>query len=261
MEAQENVAVIGAVSSKRNGLFVSGTIEGVPVSMLIDSGAAVTVISPNIYAKMPAQAKRGLSATKWRVRSASGDSLSVKGQVELELQTERSVWPLTALVADIQEDGILGLDYLGEAVIDCKKRTLSINNELTPLVEKPTSGPERKCFRIYLSETIELPERSEAWVKGNVGCKDQQEAVWLVESGNGENQIQVEDALTEQSEDGSVYLRVINNSDFPRKLRKGSKVAQCESVEVEPAGNIRMLVSDKAPMLKRMPDKHVQRCH
>ena len=88
MEGQENVAVVGAVSGNRNGLFVPGTIEGVPVGMLIDSGAAVTVIS-RIYAKMSAQVKKGLTATKWCVRSASGDNLSVEGRVELKLQTVR----------------------------------------------------------------------------------------------------------------------------------------------------------------------------
>ena len=106
METQENVAVVGAVSGNRNSLFVPGTIEGVPVSMLIDSGAAVTVISPRIYAKMSAQVKKRLTATKWCVRSAGGDNLSVEGQVELKLQTGQSAWPLTALVADIEEDGI-----------------------------------------------------------------------------------------------------------------------------------------------------------
>ena len=254
MEAQEKVAVVGAVSGNRNSLFVPGTIERVPVSMLIDSGAAVTVISPRIYAKMLAQVKKRLTATKWCVRSAGGDNLSVEGQVELKLQTSQSAWPLTALVADIEEDGILGMDCLGEAVIDCKQRTLSISNELILLVGEPMSGPERKCFRIHLNETIELSERSEAWVSGTVDCKNRQPALWLVESGENENQIQVEDALAEQDEDGVVYLRVMNNSDFPRKLRKGMKVAQCESVQEETAGNIRMMASDKTPRVKRMPD-------
>ena len=222
--------------------------------MLIDSGAAVTVISPRIYAKMSAQVKKGLTATKWCVRSASGDNLSVEGQVELKLQTGQSAWPLPALVADVEEDGILGMDCLGEAVIDCKQRTMSISNELIPLVGEPMSRPERKCFRIYLNETIELPQRSEAWVSGTVDCKNRQPALWLVESGENENQIQVEDAIAEQAEDGVVYLRVINNSDFPRKLRKGMKVAQCESVQEEAAGNIRMMDSNKAPRARRMPD-------
>ena len=127
MEAQENVTVVGAVSGNRNGLFLPGTIEGVPISMLIDSGAAVTVFSPRIYAKMSAQVKKRLTATKWCVRSAGGDNLSVEGQVELKLQTGQSAWPLTVLVADIEEDGILGMDCLGEAVIDYKQRTLSLS--------------------------------------------------------------------------------------------------------------------------------------
>ena len=235
MEAQEKVAVVSAVSGNRNGLFVPGTIEGVPVSMLIDSGAAVTVISPRIYAKMSAQVKKGLTATKWCVRSASGDNLSVEGQVELKLQTGQSAWPLTALVSDVEEDGILGMDCLSEAVIDCKQHTLSISNELIPLVGEPMSEPKRKCFRIHLNETIELPERSEAWVSGTVDCKNKQPALWLVESGENEHQIQVEDAIAEQAEDGVVYLRVMNSSDFPRKLRKVMKVAQCEAVQEETA--------------------------
>ena len=32
------------------------------------------------------------------------------------------------------------------------------------------------------------------------------------------------------------------------------KVAECESVQEEAAGNIRMMASDKAPRVKRMPD-------
>ena len=160
---------------------------------------------------MSVQEKKGLTATiKWCVRSASGDRthlsvcLSVEGQVELKLQTGQSAWPLTALVADVEGDGILGMDCLGEAVIDCKQRILPISNELIPLVGEPMSGPERKCFRIHLNETIEPPERSEAWVSGTVDCKNnqhnQQPALWLVESGENENQIQVEDALAEQAE-------------------------------------------------------------
>ena len=116
------------------------------------------------------------------------------------------------------------------------------------------SGPERKCFRIHINETIELPERSEAWVSETVDCKNRQPALWLVESRENENQIQVEDVLAEQAEDGVVYLRVMNNSYFPRKLKKGMKVAQCESVQAEAAVNIQMLASDKAPRAKRMPD-------
>ena len=53
------------------------------------------------------------------MRSASGDNLSVEGQVELKLQKGQSTWPFTALVADVEEDGILGMDCLGEAAIDC----------------------------------------------------------------------------------------------------------------------------------------------
>ena len=75
-----------------------------------------------------------------------------------------------------------------------------------------------------------------------------------MESGENDNQIQVEDALAEKAEDGLVYLRVMSNSDFPRKLRKGMKVAQCESVQEEAAGNIRIMASDKAPRVTRMPD-------
>ena len=50
-------------------------------------------------------------------------------------------------MTDIEEDGILGMYSLGEAVIDCKQRTLSIGNELIPLVGEPMPGTERKCFR------------------------------------------------------------------------------------------------------------------
>ena len=106
------------------------------------------------------------------------------------------------------------MDCLSEAVIDCKQRTLSISNELISLVGEPMSRPERKCFRIHLNETIELPERSEASVSGTVDCEHRQPALWLVESGENENQIQVEDALAEQAEDGVVYLRVMNNQFF-----------------------------------------------
>ena len=67
------------------------------------------------------------------------------------------------------------------------------------------------------------PGEKRGLVNGTVDCKNRQPALWLVESGENEDQIQIEDALAEQAEDGVVYLRVMNNSYFPRKLRKGMR--------------------------------------
>lgn len=162
-KAQENTIVVRTVNNIDEGLFVKGKIDEVPVSLLIDSGAAVTIIGPQVFERMHPSKKGMLRPTKWRVKAVNGESLPVRGQIELQLTTNNHKLPLTALLADIHEDGILGMDFLREAIIDCKERSLSLQDKHVPLFTKENLD-QRPHRRVYIQETIELQENSDAYV-------------------------------------------------------------------------------------------------
>ena len=227
-KAQENTIVVRTVNNIDEGLFVKGKIDEVPVSLLIDSGAAVTIIGPQVFERMHPSKKGMLRPTKWRVKAVNGESLPVRGQIELQLTTNNHKLPLTALLADIHEDGILGMDFLREAIIDCKERSLSLQDKHVPLFTKENLD-QRPHRRVYIQETIELQENSDAYVTATLE-EGSDAVVGIVGSCPSDANFAVEDAVVSIEAGNTVSLRLMNTSNLPIRLRKGTKIAHFEPV-------------------------------
>lgn len=223
--------------------------------MLVDTGAEVTVVSSRVYSQLPEHEKKKLRASKWRLRTASGSTLPVKGQMSLRLRTAQLAWPMTVLIAEIEEDGILGSDFLGEATIDYKRRILIIDGKDTPLLRDNTiSFEEKNCYRVYLDETVELPGRSEVWASCTIGSDSPQAGLWMIRPGDAAAPVKTEHALVEQAENGSLSLRMFNSSDIPVKMRKGTRVAECEPVEADAIRSVCVVQDQDKRSLKQLPE-------
>lgn len=127
---------VNRLNNIEQGLYLDGVIEGIPANLLVDSGASVTVISPRIFETVQAQSEKRLEPSKWQVKAASGALVAVRGQTSLQFRAGQHEWTLSALVADIEDDGILGMDFLREAIINCKEQTLSVDDVHVPLTNK-----------------------------------------------------------------------------------------------------------------------------
>ena len=109
-EPRDTVA-IGRQPRKGEGVYVEGTIQGVNGIFTIDTGAARTVISETVYNTIPAT-KRSLLTKSSSLIGADGRPLVELGTAEFSIQLGTVSFEKELVVAQIDDEVLLGLDIL-----------------------------------------------------------------------------------------------------------------------------------------------------
>ena len=91
------------------GMFINAKVNGVITNLLIDTGATVTLISAGFFKDMSNMPT--LSPSQGDILTANGESLKVASKTIIEIQSDNFKCLNEAVVADINVDGILGLDF------------------------------------------------------------------------------------------------------------------------------------------------------
>ena len=99
-------------SGDQLGLYISSKVEGVDVRFLVDTGSNITILSPAVIERISAPRRPVLEDVENRMIMADGSAKPFhgKGTFELEIEGRRvlqEVW-----VADIELEGILGMDFV-----------------------------------------------------------------------------------------------------------------------------------------------------
>ena len=147
--------------------FVCVTLCGKECDLLIDSGAAVTVISIKLWTKLPVSEKPELTSPNGTIKleAANNELIPVKGIATVNIHIGDQSFEWEVYVADIDDDGILGYDFL--YYHDCN---LSARQGLT------IGGRKVKCKingvpnvnKVTLAHNTTIPAYSECVVQGNV---------------------------------------------------------------------------------------------
>jgi hypothetical protein len=97
---------------------------------------------------------------------ADGKQLALEGKVDVQMQVGTHIFQVTALVAELQVEGILGLDVIKrfDMIIDTKHGSLTLQDEDIPITYEGKFG----CFRVVAQETFSIPPRSELVVPGRI---------------------------------------------------------------------------------------------
>lgn len=106
-----------------DSLTLPGKVNGERCSLLLDTGAAVSVASRRLV-KLPLQ--ESLASLK----TANGNSITVYGRVSLEIELGSWKAHREVLVADILDDFIVGLDLMKQLgmIVDLRKKTVRLGN-------------------------------------------------------------------------------------------------------------------------------------
>jgi predicted aspartyl protease len=152
-------------------MFVDVHMYDTNVKLLVDTGATVTMLSKASFEKMKSnndiQVQRTemevyddiqVQRTEMEVYVADSKQLTLEGKVDVEMQLGTRIFKVAALVADIQVDGILGLDVIKQfdMIIDTKHGSLTLQDEEIPLTYEGKFG----CFRVEAQETLSISFRS-----------------------------------------------------------------------------------------------------
>jgi predicted aspartyl protease len=138
---------------------------------LIDTGTTVSMLSRRLYDKLKDQSCYEIQKTKMKVFTADGTQMKLQGKLDIQVKLGTKEIGVSALISDIQPDGILGLDVIRnhDMMISANHQTLTIDDEVLPLMFEGALG----CFRITAQETFTFPDRKERVGPGKLGTRDE----------------------------------------------------------------------------------------
>lgn len=128
-DTKSNTAAIkNATVGTESGLFINGLVDMVPCNLLVDTGATLTIISDRIFENMEKAGRIPLETVAQNIVGADGTPLEVKGKGNFRIHLGEYMFECTAVVANINADGILGLEFLksSHCVIDVSQSKMYI---------------------------------------------------------------------------------------------------------------------------------------
>ena len=218
------------VSSSGAGLFADCKVNNIPTQCLIDTGATLTIMSFGMWESIAPCSSPTLEPYEGCVFTASGDRIEIKGKTSVFVELDSIHCPCNILVANIDLDLILGLDFLKKhnCQIDVANNSLKVQDKTCPLNMTGKIG----CYRVTISNTVEIPPRSEIITEGTVHMPViRKQNVTIVEpidqsyiTGKGI----VAKALVHTND--KIPLRLLNPSEETKRLYTGTHVANVSPV-------------------------------
>ena len=203
--------------------------------MLVDSGANVSIISKDTLEKWPYFVRPKIVPVQNTLITVTGESSPFLGKAEMEITVGKHKIDHEFLIADIKQDGILGLDFLiaNKCDIVFSQGYITLRGEKIPCYfnsdnSKPT------CCRVAVGETVVVPPETEVIVSGKALDVISNDCVGMLEpvekfvdkTGLMVAQVLVQPVL------GKVPVRLANFSSEPRKVYENTVTALYEPVNV-----------------------------
>ena len=146
--------------AQRQGMYVEGKVNGRVVTFLVDSGSSHTLISEGVFDGITDTRRPSLRQAVDTVCQADGSPLSIRGKTTVTIQLGSTNFVSEVTVAGLQNEGILGLDFLIQmnALIDCRK--LELRTPWEKIACRDQHGTPF-CGRVVTAETKTVPAGDE----------------------------------------------------------------------------------------------------
>lgn len=150
--------VICTINETDQSMFLTGVIENQRLQLLIDTGSTITILSNTAYNRM--QETIQLNETNVRLLQADGTPIEVIGVAFLVMKIGTSFHRVKIVVADIEHDGILGMDFLQEkdASINCNQMFVRINNEIVSCTDRKGESLKSSHRTAAVNQLTKVPD-------------------------------------------------------------------------------------------------------
>ena len=217
-----------------DNLFVAGSVEEHPCRITIDTGSNISIIRPDVLSE---QEQTHIQPVSQSIRTVTGEKAPIqgKGDLHVKIGSQEAVHPMW--IADIQDECILGLDYLElhGCMVDLADSVLHINGEEVPLQKTSCSLVETKTYRAVLDSTVSLPPHSECVALAKVPGLQSGGAKWGILEPHRNETTSAQGVLVGRTlidlHQSTAVVRLMNLTGQRRKFKKGTEIANCEPVE------------------------------
>jgi hypothetical protein len=202
-------------------LFLTGEIQGVSTSVLLDTGAALTCISGEMWRQCTTSSPNlTVQEVNGSLQSATGENLEILGVVDLEFQLGSLKLKHSAVVVEnLAHTCLLGSDFFSDhqCTISYDTVSLSIGDVEIPLRRQQE---EPKLCRIILGKGIKIPANTEMILPGKLSKSGSlnHSVPGMVEAKQEIQKFATGRSLV-RSDHGKVPVRVANFSDSPLYIR------------------------------------------
>ena len=236
-----NVLTVPSLSvSSGASYYVHGTIDSVPLKLLVDTGAAVSLLSTDVWAKVTA-AGSPIVLQQWTGQTlvgVNGAPLCVKGYLKARVSIGGSQFDACFVISsDLFVDAILGLDFidLHNCVIDCKNKVLFFWLENISVDLQHAGGTRETNFvRLATTQKIVVSPESEMEIMVRpVSDQGVEEGMWMVENDRAKSHGVVVARAIVCPRNGLVPIRIVNPRECSIVLKKGVELAIMEQVTEE----------------------------
>ena len=238
-----------------------GKIGGKEYECLLDTGATKSIISPEVYLNHPNRNDLALRECRERLVSIDKSPVTVRGEVELEVDLCGTILVGHFMIAEIADDVVLGIGLQRAGGIMVNHHTQQVEFEggkTVPYISQRISGLS-KCCKVLADRTVVIPPRKEILTTGYIcGRTKELEKVrgsGLVEPSSkgkmGQRGVMVGKALVDVGKD-YIPIRLLNTTSEPITIYRGTPAGVVTPVAGEPPVPVE---TKKEPEQKRCTEK------
>ena len=222
---------VAPIVEKGKSMYVNGSLEGVTVKFLVDTGAEATAINFDLLEKLPRVTRAAFNGKEGTLITASGERVPVRGPVPCKITVAGRTVLESVYATPFPEAAILGMPALAE--LGCNVTIAGM--EVVPtktrsIMQRLTTWRVR---RVVAAEDVVIPARSEVMLPGKVhGPVTNEELVLEPDrEANSVKQIVVIRSVAHMQK-GLCPVRICNPTDSEKVVRMGEKLASAVTGKV-----------------------------
>lgn len=149
------------------GYFVSTKVGNLPVTFLVDTGSNVSILRKGLLEQFSPQTGLSVQPTNIKLVTVTEEVTPFHGKTVLEVEIGSQKISHQMLIADIENDGILGMDFLTAHNCDLmlSQQSMKLNGEKIRCFPN-SRNVKGACCRVAILEHVEIPPETEMVVAG-----------------------------------------------------------------------------------------------
>lgn len=228
-----------------NGYYTPGNVGRTPLNFLVDCGSNVTLLSREVYQRIPVEQRPVLEPLSYRVMGVNDQPLETLGGGLMNITLQGVGFEQVVIVAAMATDGILGQDFLlkNRIKIDFGRHQISYRDQKIPCW---TGGQANMVCQVEVSRETKIPPHSGSMVPVKIPQAGLLAPAGLVQMDRGlfaKKQVMCVSAVVDTR--ATNRLAIFNPTDEEITLYPEMNLGTCESTypeeetEPDPRGSMR----------------------